>query len=286
MSQPTGPLPPPREMTFWEHLDELRGTLVRSLVAVLLGMAVCLFFAAHLQDALVWPFARTVAKLGPEAGRLALLTPTEGFLVRMKLGLFGGLLLASPWVFLQLWAFVAPALKAREKRLVLPVVGAATLLFLSGAAFGYAVMAVATEFLLRFATPSISNTWSLSSYLTFTVQIMLGLGLVFQLPLVLLFLMRLGLVTPAQLAGWRRHAAVAILVAVALLPMQDPLSLLLMAAPLYLLFEVSILVGRLLARPRPGEPAGTRAAADDPVDQAAPPGGKRADRGERDDTPV
>ena len=256
MSPASRQLPPPREMTFWEHLDELRGTLLRCVAGILLGMAVCLFFADRLQDALVWPFAHAAARVGPEAGRLALLTPTEGFLVRMKLGLFGGLLLASPWVFLQAWGFVSPGLKAREKRLVLPVVGTATLLFLAGAAFGYAVMAVATEFLLHFATPSIGNTWSLSSYLTFTVQIMLGLGLVFQLPLVLLFLMRLGLVAPAQLAGWRRHAAVAILVAVAVLPMQDPLSLVLMSAPLYLLYEASILAGRLLARPRPA-PAAT-----------------------------
>lgn len=246
-----GKVPGFREMTFWEHLDELRGALVRSAVVVLGLMAACFVVADRLQEWLIWPFVHAAARVGPAAGQLALLSPTEGFLVRMKLAFFCGLLLGSPYLFLQLWGFVSPALHARERRLVLPVVGVASSLFLAGSAFGYFVMGIATEFLLRFSTPDIGNQWSLSSYLTFTTQIMLGLGLVFQLPLVLLFLMRLGLVSPAQLAGWRRHAVVLILVAVALLPMQDPLSLLLMSAPLVLLYEASILAGRWLGRPRP-----------------------------------
>jgi sec-independent protein translocase protein TatC len=237
-------------MTFWEHLDELRGVLVRSAAVVLGLMTLCFLFASQLQEWLVRPFALAAAKVGPAAGQLALLSPTEGFLVRMKLAFFTGLLLGSPYLFLQIWGFVSPALHAKEKRLVLPVVGVASTLFLLGAAFGYFIMGIATEFLLRFSTPDIGNQWSLSSYLTFLTQIMLGLGLVFQLPLVLLFLMRLGLVTPAQLTHWRRHALVGILVAVALLPMQDPLSLVLMSAPLYLLYETSILAGRLLLKPR------------------------------------
>lgn len=272
--------PGSRDLTFWEHLDELRGVLVRCAVVVLTLMALCFVFASTLQELLIRPFAQAAARVGPSAGQLALLSPTEGFLVRMKLALFTGLLLGSPYLFLQVWGFVSPGLHAREKRLVLPVVGVASTLFLAGAAFGYFVMGVATEFLLRFSTPDIGNQWSLSSYQTFLTQIMLGLGLVFQLPLVLLFLMRLGLVTPAQLAGWRRHAVVAILVAVALLPMQDPLSLVMMSAPLYLLYEASILAGRLLGRPqresaaaadRPPDPpaAGTSAAGPRVVGRAA-----------------
>lgn len=251
----------PLEMSFWDHLDALRGVILRSAVAVLAGMALCFAFAAYLQDLLVMPYARAAARIGPTAGTLALLTPTEGFLVRIKLALFGGLLLGSPVVFWQLWTFVAPGLHASEKRLVLPITLAASLLFLMGAVFGWHIMGLATEFLLAFATPSIGNLWSLGSYLSFTAQIMLGLGLAFQLPLVLMLLVRLGVLATAQLSRWRRHAVVGILVAVALLPMQDPLSLVLMSGPLYVLYELSILGGRLVERRRRSEGDGAPRAA-------------------------
>jgi sec-independent protein translocase protein TatC len=237
-------------MSFWEHLDELRGALVRGALAVLALTLLCFAFAARLQDLLTGPFTRAVARVGPGAGQLALLGPTEGLLARMKIALGGGLLLGGPWALWQLWRFVAPGLHAGEKRLAAPVAAAAGLLFLAGAAFGYRLLELATFFLLQFSTPSIGNQWSLSSYLSFAVQVMGGLGLVFQLPLVLLFLVRLGLVSAAWLARRRRHAAVAILIVVALLPMQDPFSLVLMSAPLYLLYETSIHLGRLVERRR------------------------------------
>lgn len=264
------PPKPAREMSFWEHLDELRGALVRGAVVVVALMAGCFVFAARLQEFLIGPFTRAAARVGVGAGQLALLSPTEGFLVRMKLALFGGLLLGSPWFFWQLWSFISPGLHHQEKRLVLPVTAVASTLFLAGAAFGYVVMGPAVEFLLRFATPSIGNQWSLSSYLTFTVQIMFGLGLVFQLPLVLLFLVKLGVITTRQLARYRRHAAVGILIAVAILPMQDPMSLVLMSAPLYLLYEISIHVGKLVERRRaPVAPPDT------PADPDPEPSGPR-----------
>lgn len=259
MSGPVGTPP----MGFWDHMEVLRKALVRSAVVILLGMALCFAFAAPLQELLVRPFSQAVHALnlqGTDAGRLALLSPTEGFMVRMKIAFFAGLFLASPFVFWQLWSFVAPGLHQRERRLVLPITSVASLLFLTGAAFGWMVMGLATEFLLSFTTPDIANLWSLGSYLAFTVQIMMGLGLVFQLPLVLIFLVHLGLLRTSQLAGKRRHAVVAIMVAVALLPMQDPMSLVLMSAPLYVLYEVSIFVGRLLERRRkPSTPGGQSA---------------------------
>ena len=269
MMPPPGP---PRAMSFWEHLDELRGALVRGAVVVVALMAGCFVFAARLQEFLIGPFTRAAARVGVGAGQLALLSPTEGFLVRMKLALFGGLLLGSPWFFWQLWSFVSPGLHHQEKRLVLPVTAVASTLFLAGAAFGYVVMGPAVEFLLRFATPSIGNQWSLSSYLTFTVQIMFGLGLVFQLPLVLLFLVKLGVITTRQLARYRRHAAVGILIAVAILPMQDPMSLVLMSAPLYLLYEISIHVGKLVEKGR---------AAGDSPGGTPPPDASQQDAGPR-----
>jgi len=238
----------PRVMGFWEHLDELRGALVRSALAVAATSALCLAFAARLQHLLVLPFERAAAQVGPAAGHLALLTPTEGFLVRIKLALLAGLLLASPVVFWQIWGFVAPGLHARERRLVLPVAGASSLLFVAGSAFGWWVMGIATAFLLGYGTETIPNQWSLASYAAFTAQVMLGLGLVFQLPLAILFLVRLGVLGTAGLRRARRLALVVIVVAVALLPMQDPLSLVLMSAPLYLLYELSILAGRVVER--------------------------------------
>jgi sec-independent protein translocase protein TatC len=238
-------------MGFWDHMEALRTVLVRSAAIVGVGMLLCFAFAARLQDLLVQPFSQAVHALGlqgTDAGRLALLSPTEGFMVRLKIAFFAGLFLASPFVFWQLWSFVAPGLHQRERRLVVPITTIASLLFLAGAAVGWLAMGLATEFLLGFTTPDIANMWSLGSYLSFTVQIMMGLGLVFQLPLVLVFLVHLGILHTRQLAEKRRHAVVGILVAVALLPMQDPMSLVLMSAPLYVLYELSILVGRLLER--------------------------------------
>lgn len=242
-----------KAMGFWDHMEVLRAALVRSAAVVLLAMTLCFIFTRRLQDLLVLPFTRAVHQAGlagTDAGQLALLSPTEGFLVRLKIAAFAGLLLASPMVFWQLWSFVAPGLHAKERRWVMPITLAVSTLFLMGAVVGWLAMIPAVEFLLAFTTPDIVNMWSLSGYLAFTVQIMLGLGLVFQLPLVLIFLVKLGVLDTRQLAEKRRHAVVAILVLVALLPMQDPMSLVLMSAPLYLLYELSIIVGRLVERRR------------------------------------
>jgi len=238
-------------MGFWDHMEALRTALLRAIAAVALTMLFSFLFAGRLQDWLVLPFSHAVDALGlhgSPAGHLSLLSPTEGFMVRVKIAFFAGLFLASPLVFWHLWNFVAPGLHARERRLVVPVTVVASALFLAGAACGWLAMGLATQFLLSFSTPDIVNLWSLGSYLSFTVQIMFGLGLVFQLPLVLVFLVHLEVLQARQLAAKRRHALVGILVAVALLPMQDPMSLVLMSAPLYLLYEVSILAGRLLER--------------------------------------
>lgn len=248
-------------MTFLEHLDELRGVIVRVLAVVLVGMVACFAFAARIQQILTLPFDRAAARVGANAGSLVLLAPTEGFIVHVKIALFAGLLLGSPLIFWQIWRFVAPGLLVGERRAALPVILSATVFFLGGAWFGFQVLGLATEFFLRFATADVVNQWSLSRFIGFVTRLMLAFGVVFELPLVVFILSRMGLVTPKMLAGWRRHAVVAILVVGAILTPPDPISQMLLAGPLYLLFEFSILVSRMVHRKRRIEEA--QAASDD-----------------------
>lgn len=244
-ARPKGP-----SMTFLEHLDELRTVIVRVLAVLLAGMVACFAFAPRIQSILTLPFDRAAARVGATAGSLVLLAPTEGFIVHVKIALFAGLLATSPLIFWQIWRFVAPGLYVRERRAALPVILSATVCFLGGAWFGFQVLGLATEFFLRFATVDVVNQWSLSRFIGFVTRLMLAFGVVFELPLVIFVLSRMGLVTPKMLSGWRRHAVVAILIVGAVLTPPDPISQLLLAGPLYLLFEVSIVVSRLVYRKR------------------------------------
>jgi sec-independent protein translocase protein TatC len=269
-------------MTFLEHLDELRGVILRALAALVATSVLCFVFAPQLQSLLTLPFDRAAARLGTDSGSLVLLAPTEGFVVHVKLALFGGLILASPVIFWQIWRFVAPGLYARERRATLPVIAGATLCFLAGAWFGFHAIGLATEFFLRFATADVANQWSLARYIGFVTRLVLAFGLVFELPLVIFVLSRMGLVTPRTLGRYRRHAAVAFLVAGAVLTPPDPVSQLLLAVPVYLLFEVSILVSRLVHRQRrPDDDSGPERASMPPEDGSPSPAGTTGESGPR-----
>lgn len=238
------------DMSFLDHLEELRGVLFRVVIIALVGMIACFIFAARIQDLLTLPFDRAAARIGLAAGQLALLAPTEGFIVHVKIALFTGLMIGSPLIFWQIWRFVSPGLYPTEKRFAFPIVASASLCFLGGAAFGFNILSFATEFFLKFATADIANQWSLTKYIGFVTRLVFAFGLVFELPLVIFILSRMGLVTPQTLSAYRRHAVLGILVLAAILTPPDPISQAMLAGPVYLLFEISILISRIVYRRR------------------------------------
>lgn len=228
-----------REMSFLEHLEELRWRLVKSAGAVLLLSIIAYFFT----DPILNFLTRNIDAVYFNA-------PTEAFSVRIKLSIIVGLLAALPIVFWQIWQFVVPGLYRSEARLVIPVVVMATLSFIGGAAFCFfLVLPVGMQFLLGFGTEKIKPLISIGRYISFVTWMCLGFGVVFELPIVSFFLGRIGLIDSSMLKRVRRYAVVGILVlAAAITPSPDVFSQLMLAGPLYVLYELSIVIVRLTGR--------------------------------------
>jgi len=236
-------------MTFIEHLEELRSRLIKSLLAVFIA-----FIAAYIVSGRIIEFLSRPL-LAFQDSHLTLLAPTEGFLVRLKTAFLASLILSSPVVFYQFWKFVAPGLYQNEKRFILPVVGWSVLLFLVGGLFAYQILPYAMRFFHSFAGGGVENFWSLSSYITFVTYMLLAFGLVFELPLVIYFAARMGLVTPQFLRRKRRHAIVILLIIAALVTPPDVFTQMVLALPLIVLYEASILLAAIAIKKRKKIPA-------------------------------
>lgn len=230
-----------RPMTIIEHLEELRRRLLIALAAFAVAMVVSFVFAE-------WILAQLIAPVG----RVVFLAPTEAFFVRLKMAALAGAFLSLPVVLYQLWRFVGVGLTRTERRYALSLLPFSVLLFAGGAAFAFfAILPVGVHFLLSYQTPQLTPMISIGAYTSFATAFVLAFGLVFQLPIVVLFLARVGIVTPAQLAAGRRYALLGIVVLSAVLtPGGDVISQALMALPTYLLYEISIWIARAVA-PRP-----------------------------------
>jgi len=233
MSEPSGAMP------FLDHLEELRSRLIVSLAAVLVLSVV----GYLLSDPVIAFVTRPV-------GKVYFMGVAEAFAVKIKVALFFGLFAGSPVVFFQAWRFVAPGLTAKEVRWVLPVALALTVFFVAGAAFCfYLVLPVGVEFLMGFATDSLVPMISVSRYISFVGWMTIAFGLVFELPVVIFLLGRMGVVSAQDLRRHRRFAIVAILVVAAIAtPSPDAFSQLLLAGPLYLLFELSVALVAITGR--------------------------------------
>jgi sec-independent protein translocase protein TatC len=232
---------------FLQHLEELRRRLITSIAAVAVG-----FFASYWKIREIFAFlALPLQKSMRDDSAIVMIKMTEGFLTYLKLAFYTGLLLASPVIIYQIWAFVSPGLYRREKKLILPLVVVSTILFALGVAFSYAiVLPFGISYLLEFVGTDIQATLSMSSYVSFTCLFMILFGAVFQLPLVMLVLSRLGLVTGAQLARNRKYVLLICFLVGALLTPPDVISQTLMAVPVLILFEISIWLVRLSERLR------------------------------------
>jgi sec-independent protein translocase protein TatC len=240
---------PRGEMPFLDHLEELRVRILWSLAALAAGIAVGWWVVQRFQ--LVALLKTPIAPYLPD-GKLVVLSPTDPFLIVLKLAFAVGLVLAAPVILWQVWAFVAPGLYDREKRAILPALFAGSGLFLVGAALGFRfVVPQALAVLFSFQTESLATMITYEKYFGFVLQIVLALGLSFELPLLITILAVLGVATPARLARFRRAALVLAFVAGALLsPGGDIVTMVVMTLPLVLLYEVGYWCAAVIDRRR------------------------------------
>ena len=246
------PDPQEKPMGFLEHLEELRGTLLKCAITFAVSAALIGFFLADFNDVLLWPL-RTVQAEHPEF-TLSLNTRgvMEAFGIIIQLCGFGGLALSAPFMLYFVGQFIAPALTTRELRLVFPAAIAAFILFLLGAAFGFFLLIPSTlrvslelNSLLNFAP-----IWTPESYYSILTWLVFGVGAAFEFPLFIVIAVHLGLLRVQTLRKYRRHAIVLIFVVAAIVtPTPDPFTQSLFAVPLYLLFEISVIIAtRVQAR--------------------------------------
>lgn len=233
------------EMGIFEHLAELRKRLIRSLLAICIGAVAAYSFSREMFELLNRPYYDAFGN------NLMIGTgPAEAFMLRLKVAVFGGILLAAPVVFYQIWLFVAPGLYSHERRLILPFVAISTMLFVGGIWFCYVwVFPFAFEFFYsQYQVAGITPTIKMTEHLTMMVQGLLGFGAVFEMPVLAYFLGRAGIIDHNTLIGGFRYAIVIIVTVAAVLTPPDVVTQLIMSVPLLGLYGVSILVVRYTGR--------------------------------------
>lgn len=230
---------------FMSHLEELRKRLIRSFIAV--GVAFCgaFYFAEDLFKILMRPLTKEL----PEGQTLIFTGLTEMFFTYLKTALVAGILVASPVIFYQAWKFIAPGLYQNEKRYVIPFVVSSSILFTGGALFGYfIVFPYGFQFFLGFETEIIRAMPSVKEYFSLASKLLLAFGLVFELPVLMFFMSKMGLVTVPFLKKNRKYAILLSFIAAAILTPPDPTTQCMMAVPIIFLYELGIFVARF-ARP-------------------------------------
>ena len=243
-------------LTFWDHLDELRGTLIRIICAVVVFGIAAFVMKEELFSVVLAPRSSdfiTYRLLGTEEFSIHLMNIglTEQFMIHMKTALYAGLLVASPYILYELFRFVSPGLYANERHYAVWIVGAAYLMFLVGTLVNYFVV---FPFTVRFlgtyqVSPDVANMLTLQSYIDTLLGMSLVMGVVFELPVVCALMGRMGLINGQMMATYRRHALVAILIVAAIItPTTDAFTLFVVALPIYLLYELSILIVRIITK--------------------------------------
>lgn len=233
---------------FTEHLSELRNRLVYSFIAVGIGFVLCYFFKEKLFRILTSPL---VSVMGDDA-RMIFTGLPEAFFTYLKVALLGGIILATPVLFYQFWMFVSPGLYRKEKKFLIPVIFLSLIFFAAGASFGYfVVFPYGFEFFLGFSTETIQAMPSMKEYLSFAAKMLLAFGLVFELPLVLTFMARMGLVSVDFLKKNRKFALLIFFGGAALITPPDVITQTMMAIPLIILYEISIIGARVFQKKPP-----------------------------------
>ena len=235
-------------MPFLDHLEELRWRLFKSLGSVLVGAVITFYFIDSLIDFLIQPTQNLATPMD-----LQVLKVQGMFMIKWGIALIGGFVLAIPVLTYQIWKFIAPGLYMNERRYVAPLIIFTYLSFLIGLTFAYTVIIpFSLEFFTSVGMEGIQNNFSINYYFNFITWIMIGSGLIFELPVLVFILSVFGLLTPAFMGHYRRHAIVVVLILSAFITPPDPVSLVLMSIPLMLLYELSIGVSWLVNRNKQG----------------------------------
>jgi sec-independent protein translocase protein TatC len=242
-------------MSVMEHLEELRRRIIIAGVAILLGAVVGWFLYPAVLELLRDPFCeylRDNPEVRPPAGcDLVFNSPVDAFLTKLKMVGFLGLIVALPVVLYQLWAFIVPGLTSREKKWSVPFILSSTMLFLLGAAFSIWTLPKALGFLLSFGGEFVVPLITFDRYLGFVTLVTLAFGVSFLFPVILVFLEAVGVLSWQRLASWRRWAILGIAIFAAVItPSGDPYTMLAMMIPMYVFYEGSIIIGRLMKRGR------------------------------------
>lgn len=228
------------EMSFLEHLEELRWRIIKSAIGIIIGAIVAgIFIKWIMDDVLLLPAANTNPPL-----KLQNIKPFGQFNLYMEVIIFGGALISFPNILYQLWKFIEPALKPNERKYISSIVFFSSLCFLSGIVFAYFVLLpTALSFFSTFGSSIVDNIIAIDEYFSFIISTMLAAGLVFELPMVSFFLSKIGILKPEFMRKYRKHAVILILLAAGILtPSPDISSQLLLAGPLFVLYEISIII--------------------------------------------
>lgn len=274
------------EMAFLDHLEELRWRILRSLVAILLGAILCFALSDGVMQLLIKPYEQAVLSLEnqrspgvvsamqslvsswfgtpqnapdlspevieiPPTRRLQALRPMTYFFINLQIAFMGGFVLALPYLLLQIWHFIAPGLLRTEKRLALPILSLSILCFAIGALIAYLlVLPMGLRFFLALEPPDMTSQWSADEYISFVLRLIFGFGIVFEMPVMALFLSKVGVLTAERMRRIRRYAIIVIFILAAIITPPDPVSQLMMALPLLLLYELSIWICKVTAKKR------------------------------------
>jgi sec-independent protein translocase protein TatC len=233
------------KMSFTAHLGEFRNRLIICLIAVGIGFIGSYFFKEELFRVLVRPLLKAMG----ETGSMIFTGVPEPFFVYLKVSLVAGIFFSAPVILYEIWAFVAPGLYSREKRYVIPFVFFSSLLFLLGTLFAYyVVFPLGFSFLLRFAPNNTLPMLTIREYFSFGTKLLLAFGFVFELPVFIVFLSKAGIVTPQTLSRQRKYVILLIFAVAAFLTPPDVATQIMMAGPLIVLFEIGVILARVLGK--------------------------------------
>jgi sec-independent protein translocase protein TatC len=227
------------------HLEELRSRLIKIFICLAVVFSLC-----YWQSKVIFTFVSApLVKLLPPNSKLTMLKITEGFVTELKLSFYAALFFSMPFILYQIWKFIAPGLYAHEKKYTSMFVICASILFFLGAAFAYfVVFPFGFKFFLQYVNQNVVATLSIGWYLSFFIQFIIAFGSIFELPIFILFLAKLGIVTPEMLKKYRRYAIVIIFIVAAILTPPDAVSQCMMAVPLLILYEISIYVAKYFGK--------------------------------------
>jgi sec-independent protein translocase protein TatC len=242
---------PDDRMTLTEHLAELRSRIIRSLLAMVMGIIIVLAAYGPVLRFLTKPYVKLCARKGSDfcVANLFYLSPLEGFTTRLSIATYGGIILALPVIMWQVWRFIVPALHAKEKKYAIPFVASSVALFALGAYVAYWTLDKALEFLIAWAGPDVKANFQISKYISLVGLMVAAFGIAFEFPVLLVFLQLVGVLTPQTLLkGWRYAIMAIFVIAAVITPSGDPYSMLALAIPMSIFYLISIVIGLIFQK--------------------------------------